>query len=1598
MSQGKRGIIGLVLSVLFMGILGCGGGGSSTGGGTLPQTSVAPTVTFDGWTPTDASLVQYKTYTFNASGTDPNIGGAITEFQWDLGDGTKKVTPVVLANGKATGSLTYAYTASGSPTLSVIAKNGAGLLSTAVNRSFTVTAAPSPLTVAFTTPVGPITITPALGSSSPLTFQFHVTNTGAGTVSASGILLDAGDPTATQAAPVDLGGGDWRVVVTYPAAATVGSRDVTPKVKVTDSNGLSSDLMVGSVVTVKSVSLVNDPPAITMVAAPKIPAGSNSTWQNVQITFTATAIDPNGDTLTYSWTFGDAGKGDVSPTQSASALSQTHTFATAGVYPVTFTADDGRTGGVKAITLNLNILANSAPALSIVQTPVGSPYANVPLTFSAVVTDADGDTPSIAWDFGDTTTALGSPIIHSFLASGTTIVKATADDGKGGVTVATLTLDVLANRPPVSSVTTPVATLYQSKPYTFTALATDPDAGNTITQYQWDFGDGSGVQTSAVATINHTYASTYTGTAQVKVRAVDNHGSTGDYSQVVLFPVVATPLPVVTFVSPGATTLNVDLSGTVTQSFTISATNPRAGSPGVTDPIPLANITFLPNDAGSTITNSVSNGGGSYTFTVRYPGAGASGTRTSTPTAYATDTVGIQGLPTSGPLMTIKTLGTNHTPTITITDPVTPTSSAYTSKPISFGFTLKDADNDPVTYTVDWGDGSTTATGTPTGDLVVGVAVALNHAYADAFTASAKNAVITVNATDNRSTNAQALQQTRTFTVTFNALPTAAITSPQDSGSAPTGYTPSPLPADTVVVALNGKLSFAGVSTNPGSQDAVTSSWSIPGGVPSTYSGNTPGDVIFAGTAGVITPNTVTYTVTDAFGRTATKQKTVLVDGVNSQQFLLSFYYRLKSDNNGVATLTPVVTVPNGLTAPVQIFQDGQTNTYHVQNQTQVAGAKATVGIPVRSDLPFYIKIPSFGADSNGYMMRIPNAPSTAVNDPANGKYVDDNLGVVLDPNATVSNFGFSSTTTAPWNPTLNIVTAQGFAAENAVTNLRTINGTVSLLGGISPPAPLSARWLSRLSVPATDTTPTEAIPAAWAWGAVDTVTMTGGFSAYQAFADWPIVLKTLETTNATATPTAPGTSSDLRFNMDYEGYKASDAISKIFAARNMQAFRIPKGVTSPYDLDNAGWGRASALSNLNPTRVDSSVPGFYYAAAFNPVGSSTLAGGLQGLSIPYDPTDTADRVVLAAPGPLRNFSNIVRLFGYSEYLWTKVWNWPLVLNSAQLNSADTESLNAYLYFRFSDPLHATPTASHWPSVLGISSVDTSSFNLNANGGSDFDPSGSPVSNTTSPAPSDKASGHFFWTVFTPFYSSAGASTIARTWLAQGTADPLPGQPPVFPVGSATDATSAFGFVPPQDAVVDKRTRKADGTLDYSVSTLNGYRVNWFNPTKDASNNPVAPDFWVIELNVGGTKSHFMLPGNFPATYPGSTVDPATMPILTDARTALVHPTDASPLSGKAVVAPGYCWFDVPLELRPPTGSATTTLTVYAVKSVLSNHAPAGARALNRPEWIEAIKTASASISLKTNGGADLSNVYKIPFNYYWDIVITNGPITTVAQ
>jgi hypothetical protein len=543
---------------------------------------------------------------------------------------------------------------------------------------------------------------------------------------------------------------------------------------------------------------------------------------------------------------------------------------------------------------------------------------------------------------------------------------------------------------------------------------------------------------------------------------------------------------------------------------------------------------------------------------------------------------------------------------------------------------------------------------------------------------------------------------------------------------------------------------------------------------------------------------------------------------------------------------------------------------------------------------------------------------------------------------------------------------------------------------------PVNKRWLDRLSVPAND--PTGAIQ--WTQSN-NAARQLSGIPAYQLFAEWPTLLMTRATADLSMasdplkesvpdTTTSAGGSSDLGFVLDYAKYTGDNQSSETFAAFSMQTFRVPAGSTDPYQLSPAWQSGSAELNNtasnphagLNPLPVGPAVPTFFNNLVYAPPGSTPLAGGIDSLPLPYDPNDP-NRTPLLAP-TTRTYSGNRQVFSYSEYLWSTVWARPLVLNSARPSYGDP--LATFAHFRYSNP-----TA--WPKASAIS-PDNSAFDLTVHGGGVFDGS-APVGLNGSAAPTTGV-GRFFWTGFTPSYqgdANPGAA-IARTWLSDDSTQ----QPPTaFPAASATgDATVALGFMTPQDTIVDKRGRNADGTLNGQA--LGGYRVTWYNPTRDASGNPVAPDFWVVELKDDTGTKHFMLPASYPAGTQG-----VSDQILTDARTYL--PSGNLPLAGPATdplhptavtdtVAPGYCWFDVPVELRPKSGA---TLTVFAVKSILKNNPVSAARPLNRPDWIDAAKTATATMKMITSSGSDLTYAYKIPFNYDWDIVVASGPQTPVA-
>ena len=107
-----------------------------------------------------------------------------------------------------------------------------------------------------------------------------------------------------------------------------------------------ADRLVQSVCNVAPPS--NQNPTAAFTATP-----SGSLGVNVDA---GASSDPDGDTLTYTWDFGDGGNGN--------GKTASHTYASAGNYPIKLTVNDGH-GGTDNVTQNFNASASSDPDPSV---------------------------------------------------------------------------------------------------------------------------------------------------------------------------------------------------------------------------------------------------------------------------------------------------------------------------------------------------------------------------------------------------------------------------------------------------------------------------------------------------------------------------------------------------------------------------------------------------------------------------------------------------------------------------------------------------------------------------------------------------------------------------------------------------------------------------------------------------------------------------------------------------------------------------------------------------------------------------------------------------------------------------------------------------------------------------------------------------------------------------------------------------------------------------------------------------------------------------------------------------------------------------------
>jgi PKD repeat protein len=334
--------------------------------------------------------------------------------------------------------------------------------------------------------------------------------------------LTLGTPAATGAT---IGAGTGAFSWTPTEAQGPGVYPVT--ITATD-NGTPA--LSGSAAITITVNEVNLQPVVTN-------PGNRTTAELVNLAFTVTATDGDlpAQTLTFSLDAGAPAGAAIGA--STGAFSWTPTEAQGpGTFPVVIRATDngpGALSGTAAITITVTE-ANVAPVLGAIGNRTGT--VAVPVTFTATATDADvpANTLTFSLDAGAPAGATIGASTGAFSwtpsASGTfPVTVRVTDNGSPALSdfeAITITVGAAANQAPVlgaigNRTVNELATL------TFTATATDPNAGDVLT-FSLDAGSPAG------ATINgSTGAFSWTpteaqgpGSFPITVRVTDNGSPT----------------------------------------------------------------------------------------------------------------------------------------------------------------------------------------------------------------------------------------------------------------------------------------------------------------------------------------------------------------------------------------------------------------------------------------------------------------------------------------------------------------------------------------------------------------------------------------------------------------------------------------------------------------------------------------------------------------------------------------------------------------------------------------------------------------------------------------------------------------------------------------------------------------------------------------------------------------------------------------------------------------------------------------------------------------------------------------------------------------
>ncbi len=348
--------------------------------------SISPTVARFTFSPTNPGINQ--DISFNASTTTPASVVASGTFRWDFGDGQSGTGAIV----------NHPYSRPGTFTVTLTATSDSGSTGTS-SRTVTVSAALAPQAANFTfSPTAPAINQDVvfMATAAPGVTTF---------------LWDFGDGSAASGAtPTHRFTRAGTFTVTLRVANDIGQSATTSR-PVT----VSGNLPAGSV---------------SFTYSPTTPGVSDTVFFNAS---TSTVVN-----ATYRWDFGDG--------TTAGGVTTTHQYPRPGTYAITLTVQNDL-GQSASASRTITVSSTSTQLVAdFTFSPTDPTISRGTNTVIFDATPSSQGATSWAWDFGDGSAAgSGQRTTHTFVQSGTWVVRLTVGDATGRTATTTKNVVVCAS-------------------------------------------------------------------------------------------------------------------------------------------------------------------------------------------------------------------------------------------------------------------------------------------------------------------------------------------------------------------------------------------------------------------------------------------------------------------------------------------------------------------------------------------------------------------------------------------------------------------------------------------------------------------------------------------------------------------------------------------------------------------------------------------------------------------------------------------------------------------------------------------------------------------------------------------------------------------------------------------------------------------------------------------------------------------------------------------------------------------------------------------------------------------------------------------------